>query len=435
MIKVDDFIDFLKSSKLVFAYFAIITVLMIYQHSMGWAWDFSVYSLNAQYLFHEQVYMEWKRPPFLPFLLGIIQFVVSMRAAEYVSIILISSLFLYSVYRFSDKYDLDFTILYVLIASPGVVFFATLEGTELLFLSFLILALSEFDRPRSGFWLALGFLTHYTGGLFLLLLAFQRDLQRILNSAILFGLTVSPWLIFNFLVLGHPLASIADSYALDVAERSLTTPFDPLDMIYITGLAIPFALYYVKERQFDLMDYMMIFLFVLIVLRQLSTDMKITRYMFDLALPAGYLATRGLMNISNKKILKLIMILYLIGSVFAVLTFSGSYIAHPAIYEDASDELGDCLSASDSWPYLSYAGTPTGPIETQFMPKEEYVEQGYRIVNFEYGEYSIEGSSCVETSFNSTYIERLNKANDARICDYAPINYCSVEDRVINLLN
>ncbi|EHK00855.1 hypothetical protein HRED_10806 [Candidatus Haloredivivus sp. G17] len=33
------------------------------------ATNFSVYSLNGQYLFHEQVYMEWKRPPLLPVIL------------------------------------------------------------------------------------------------------------------------------------------------------------------------------------------------------------------------------------------------------------------------------------------------------------------------------------------------------------------------------
>ncbi|EHK01770.1 hypothetical protein HRED_07102 [Candidatus Haloredivivus sp. G17] len=68
---------------------------MVYQHSQGWAWDFSVYSLNGQYLFHEQVYMEWKRPPLLPVILGFFQYIFSMKASEYVFIVLNSVFFLF----------------------------------------------------------------------------------------------------------------------------------------------------------------------------------------------------------------------------------------------------------------------------------------------------------------------------------------------------
>ncbi len=435
MKKVDEIIDFAKSSKLVFFYFAVITILMVYQHSMGWAWDFSVYSLNAQYLLHEQVYMEWKRPPLLPFILGLIQFFVSMRLAEYIAVLLISALFFYSVYRLSEKYEVKFNALYILVASPGVVFFSVLQGTELLFLSFLILALSNLDRPIAGIWLGLAFLTHYTGGIFLILLFFQKDFKKIVKSGLLFGLTILPWLLFSYYALGHPIAGIADSYALDVAERSLTTPFNPLDIFYITALAIPFALYHLKDGKLERMDYIMIFVFGLIVVRQLLTDMKITRYMFDLALPAGYLAARGLENIDRENLLTAIAVVYVILSVFAVAQFTGNHVVNPHTFEEASEEIGYCQSVSDSWPYLSYAGTPTGPLEEQFKSEEDYLDEGVKIVEFEPGGYSAEGSNCVEEPFHSTYIERLDEVHDVRICDYAPVSYCRIEDRVVKLLN
>ncbi|EHK01555.1 hypothetical protein HRED_05448 [Candidatus Haloredivivus sp. G17] len=80
---------------------------------------------------------------------------------------------------------------------------------------------------------------------------------------------------------------------------------------------------------------------------------------------------------------------------------------------------------------LSYAGTPTGPLETQLRSEEEYLEEGYKIVRFENGTYSVEGDECVRESFNSTYIYRLeNIYDETRVCDYVPISTCKIEDRL-----
>ncbi|EHK01010.1 hypothetical protein HRED_10147, partial [Candidatus Haloredivivus sp. G17] len=52
--------------------------------------------------------------------------------------------------KFSRIYDLNPLYLYVLVMSPYAVFYGALEGTELLFLSFLTLMLAEIHRPRAG---------------------------------------------------------------------------------------------------------------------------------------------------------------------------------------------------------------------------------------------------------------------------------------------
>ncbi|EHK01771.1 hypothetical protein HRED_07107 [Candidatus Haloredivivus sp. G17] len=62
----------------------------------------------------------------------------------------------------------------MLVMSPYAVFYGALEGTELLFLSFLTLMLAEIHRPRAGAWFGLAFLTRYTGALFVLLILFQK---------------------------------------------------------------------------------------------------------------------------------------------------------------------------------------------------------------------------------------------------------------------
>lgn len=420
----------LKSQKLLLGYFAFVTLIMIYQHSQGWAWDFSVYSLNGQYLFHEQVYMEWKRPPLLPVILGFFQFIFSMKASEYLFILLNSAFFLFSSLKFSRVYDLNPLYLYVLVMSPYAVFYGALEGTELLFLSFLTLMLAEIHRPRSGAWFGLAFLTRYTGALFVLLILFQRNLKKIVKTVFISGLVVLPWLIFNYIVLGHPFASMADSYALDVVERGLTTPFKPQDLFLMTGLGIPFALLYVKEIDFDLTDALMIFTSLIIVSRQLTTKVKVRRYLYDLALPIAFFAVKGLNLLENpERIFYIVLGIYLIGSGLLI-TDTGS-LAGPDRFEQASDEIGFCKTVSNEWPMLSYAGTPTGPLETHLKSEEQYLEEGYKIVRFENGTYSVKGDGCARESFNSTYIDRLNDIyENARICDYMPVSTCKIEDRI-----
>ena len=424
----------LKKRKALLGYFVAVTFLMVYQHSMGWAWDFNVYSLNAEYLFHNGVYMEWKRPPLLPAILGVLQFVFSMRLSEYVFIVLNSAFFLFSTFRLSNKFDLRPLYLYVFVMSPYIVFYSVLQGTELLFLSFVFLIVAELERPRAGLWLGLAFLTRYTAALYVVLFVLQRDVKKILKSGIIGFLTVLPWLIASYVLLGHPFASVADSYALDVVERGLVTPFHFEDIFLMTGFAIPFALYYLKELEFQIEDFMMLFISGLIIFRQVGTKMKVRRYLFDLSLPAGFFAAKGL-NLVEKpdRIIYILMAISLLGSSFLVM--SQSNLSNPGVYQQASDEVGECRTVSNKWPMLSYAGTPTGPLETHFNSTEDYIQSGYKVVEFGNGTYTVKGDRCVERSFDSTYLDRLGSVYGSRVCNYLPVYNCKVEEKIGGLVS
>ena len=424
----------LKQRKALLGYFLAVTLLMVYQHSMGWAWDFNVYSLNAEYLFHDGVYMEWKRPPLLPAILGVMQYLFSMRVSEYIFIVLNSAFSLFSTLKLSEKYGIRPLYLYVFVMSPVILFYSVLQGTELLFLSFVFLIVAELERPRSGLWLGLAFLTRYTAALYVVLFVLQRDMKKILKSGIIGFLTVLPWLIASYVLLGHPFASIADSYALDVVERGLVTPFHFEDIFLMTGFAIPFALYYLKELEFQIEDFMMLFISGLIIFRQFGTKMKVRRYLFDISLPVGFFAAKGL-NLFEKpeRIIYILMAVSLLGSSFLVMTQSN--LSNPGIYQQASDEVGECRTVSNKWPMLSYAGTPTGPLETHFNSTQDYIQRGYKVVEFGNGTYTVEGDGCVEKPFNSTYIERLDRVYGAKICDYLPVYNCKVEERIGGLIS
>lgn len=430
-----DDLEGLKDRRLLLGYFVVVTLLMIYQHSQGWAWDFSVYSLNGQYLFHEQVYMEWKRPPLLPTVLGVLQFLFSMKLSEYVFIVLNSVFFLFSSLKFSKVYDMNPLYLYVLVMSPFAVFYGALEGTELLFLSFLTLMLAEIHRPRAGAWFGLAFLTRYTGALFVLLILFQKNIKKIVKTLFISGLIVLPWLIFNYIVLGHPFASIVDSYALDVVERGLTTPFKPEDLFLMTGFGIPFALLYIKEMDFDVADALMIFTSLIIVSRQLTTKVKVRRYLYDLSLPVAFLAVKGLNLLENpERVFYIFMGIYLIGGGLLIADSHNS-LANPNQFEEASEEVGFCKSVSNRWPMLSYAGTPTGPLEKQFKSEEQFIDEGYKVVKFEDGNYTVKGDSCVREPFDSTYLDRLGEIYGAEVCGYAPVYNCEIEEYIGGLVS
>jgi hypothetical protein len=430
-----DKLDDLKSRRLLLVYFLFATLLMIYQHSQGWAWDFSVYSLNGQYLFHEQVYMEWKRPPLLPTVLGLLQYLFSMRLSEYVFIVLNLVFFLFSSLKFSKVYDLNPLYLFVFVMSPYAIFYAALEGTELLFLSFLTLMLAEIQRPRAGLWFSLAFLTRYTGAVFLPLFLFQKNLKKWIYSGLIAFLVVSPWLLFNYIALGHPFASMTDSYALDVVERGLTTSFNPEDLFLMTGAAIPFALIYFKQKDFEAMDLMMLLTSVIIVSRQISTKIKVRRYLYDLSLSAAFFAAKGLNLFEDpEKIFYPLMVVYLIGAGYLIYT---NPAPDPGIYREASEDIGKCKAVSNEWPMLSYAGTPTGPLEKQFRSKEDYISEGYKVVEFSGNNYTIKGDQCLRESFNSTYISRLDKHvydGEVGFCDYMPVSTCKIEKKIGELV-
>ncbi|EHK01052.1 hypothetical protein HRED_09942 [Candidatus Haloredivivus sp. G17] len=100
--------------------------------------------------------------------------------------------------------------------------------------------LAEIHRPRAGAWFGLAFLTRYTGALFVLLILFQKNVKKIVKSLFISGLVVLPWLDLQLHCAWNILSQVmADSYALDVVERGLTTPFKPQDLFLMTGLGIP----------------------------------------------------------------------------------------------------------------------------------------------------------------------------------------------------
>src|SRR3990167_8415216 len=118
--------NFIRKNKLITLLFAISLAFFIYQHSSGFSWDFAVYSLNARYMLHDGHFMEWARPPLAPFLLG--AFPLEMFIAEYMYIIFVAVLFLYSSLHFSKSMKIDPAAYYIFAMNVGVILFGLQLG-------------------------------------------------------------------------------------------------------------------------------------------------------------------------------------------------------------------------------------------------------------------------------------------------------------------
>ncbi|MFB6295191.1 MAG: hypothetical protein ABEI97_05500, partial [Candidatus Nanohaloarchaea archaeon] len=213
--------DVSRGTWLLAAAHLVFTAVLLYQHALGWHWDFLVYSMNAEYLFHNGAFMEWARPPIVPLLIGVLRFALPGGAAEYGFILASSAVFLYAVHRFAASVDVDRLVLYTLLVTPGMVAAATRAGTELLSLAFLLLFLADRDRGRGGVWLGLAALTRYTNALLLPLVLVQPRRAR-LRSAGWAVLPAVPWLAYTWAVTGDALTSPVSFAALNVVLRQET---------------------------------------------------------------------------------------------------------------------------------------------------------------------------------------------------------------------
>jgi hypothetical protein len=228
----------------IFLLFIISTCWFVYQHSVFISWDFSAYVLNAKYLFDEGYYFELLRAPLAPFLIGMIAFLTGWKVAEYVYILIVSLLFLFSSCKLAESLKFNKFYFYAISLNFFILLHGLLNGTELLSLSFFQLFLANLIKNKdSGYWLSFASLTRYSFLAFSPLLIFHKNWKKILFNFLVFLIPWLPWLVFNYLKYGNIFASIADNYALNVMyRREIAQPFNLFHFLLATNFSLPFIL-------------------------------------------------------------------------------------------------------------------------------------------------------------------------------------------------
>ena len=416
--------DFLQKNKYILILFLTSTAYFIFQRAMTFSWDFNAYVLNASYLFGQGSYFEILRPPLMPIIIGLLSLLLGLFIAQYLYIILVSGLFCISSVYLAKQLKLNPLIFYGLGLNFFVLTFGLINGSELLAYTFLLLAFALLvkDNVWSGGALALSALARYSNLIFFPFLLLQRSLKKIFLSLILFGLALSPWLIYNFYKTGNFFTSIADQYANNLLFRKylLENPYELYlrDFLISGNVLILFAFVgligffwicysFVKSTKLSITKYwnfvlenkvsiMMLLVLIYTSYSYFGIPLRHMRYLFLNLLPLTYFGYKGLVIVSTfiksfgfdfrKVFYGLFIVIIFISFSWSVhdlsqpSVFSEQKQSYEGIKEDISQlGLEDCQILSNGWVNLNYVGLNSYASPREFQLSQK-INEGYLIL-------------------------------------------------------
>ncbi len=357
-------------------------------------WDAISYILNAKAYAGAGEYFEWHRPPILPLLIAIgykifgINEIIPRILGCFFSAFTVLAIYLLGREIKNEKMGAYSAILFSI--TPLIINWAPRMYTAIPAIGMMALALTalfKYFKTKNNiqyylFYIisALAFLTRYESGLILIIgtlimwLYKQLDL-RLIKGLIIFALTLSPWLYFNWINNGTPFysMSIAFGQAEVFPPSFLNYYLKNFWLIYTPPLAllslIPIIKYLMETkitrnsiilRKTATSTSLLLFLFFFLYY-QAMVNLKDMRYILPSLLGFSLLAGEGLLIISEK--VKIFNIPYLI-SILLFLAFPliAPYFTSCEDYK----ELGNTISqlpegniATPTWPYITYYSDKT----------------------------------------------------------------------------
>jgi len=390
-------IKFIRENRLIFLLYIFSTVFFIYQHSLGISWDFASYTLNAEYLFAGGNYFEWYRAPLAGFLIGLFTFfILPFRLAEYIYILFVSTLFLYSCLKFCRTFNLKPKLLYSLLLNPYLILVGLSVGTELLSLSFLILFLSYLFSEdkynlKSGISFALASLARYSCFPYFILIfpKIRKNILSIIYFFIIIFLTFLPWFLFNYFATGHFLTSIANSHALNVKYRVDYLFQQPslLHFLIVGNFLWIFFILGLRKSKINKKNIVVLVFLAITLISYISIPLKDPRYLFNILLPLSYFSYQFLKKIKNAELLFSFFSISIISLLvtLSIFGYSVNYLNFPKKEFYNIDLPKNCTYMSNHWVPLNYLGYAVEP-----QPRKEevdhYIYEGYKIIIYYSGD-------------------------------------------------
>jgi hypothetical protein len=374
------------------------TGFFLWQHTTGVGWDFAAYSLNARYWFHGGPYFQLVRPPLPAVIIGLFS-LISGAWAEFLFIAAAGLLFAYSSVRLARALGVPPALFYVASLTPFVLMEGLKNGTELLCLALLELAIASLGSAAAPVFLGLAVLTRYPAAGFVVLLLFTKDARKIIRDLLIAAAVAAPWLLYNQLAFGHWAASLMDSYAMNMKFRSyMAGPFKLSDVGAVGTYLLPlFALGFVlawrrsgrwtaPERPFWIMAAFL----TMALLSYARVQQKQTRYLFDLTLPLAYFAAAGLTALDKTRWKAAAA-----GGLAVLCAGSMALTArrepvrfrlddvrvYKRVLAELTPRLGDCRLATNAWDFLNYFGRRAEPFPMENVI-EERIAEGVRLLLF-----------------------------------------------------
>lgn len=435
--------------------FIVVTGLFLTQHAHEYSWDFHTYTLNGEYLYHDGSYFEPLRPPLMPTIIGLFEFIMPRELAEYAFIILASALFLYATITLADALHMNRTLLYLLSSQTYVLATGLTNGTELLAYSLTGLFVSSIlTNKTSGVYLGLAGLARYANLALTPLLLFQP--KKLVRNGLLFAAVLLPWMTFNYFLYGNIFMSIADQYANNIYFRDyLHTPLNILDFLRVGNILWPFALIgLIDFKNHKKRNIILAIIATLTIISYVNTPLKNARYLFMLTLPLAIWAYDGiriLQRTTQKQILTTIVsalfIISIVGTAHSIKTPGTQPIYLEAL--DHIKEYQNCSIMSNAWVELNYLGRPSLDFPRKELVKNR-IEEGQIIMMFNHvgepayardkeflaqfptiiatGKYTIIGNGCAPNTKNhKPYMHKLADTIEE-------IHGYSTEDRPCHIL-
>ncbi len=327
-------------------FFCIFLAIQLWQASFL-EWDRITYLFQGKWFCGEQIYFEWLRPP-MPGIMnclfgaGEISTIVSalMASTLYFSAILL-------IYK-NEKGKINQLLFPALAFLFPTILFASNFGSDLLALSFLLLALSINGPTKKGLFFALATLSRYNFFLYVFVLLLEMEKKHWPKFLLVVAAIWLPWLAFNYAYTGNAFFSLQETIALNIQQKGLFKEFD-LGMLATIGFFLA-TLALGKAKAFGKYNLSAI----AAALQVLVSGIKEYRFLNALV-PAQAL------NISAQKIngkLTIAVILLLIAG--AAYGFVAMQPAEKTLPKEGF--LKECRVMSNEWVYLYRAGIVAEPL-------------------------------------------------------------------------
>lgn len=362
-----------KKTLLYLLFFLVLSSEIFY--FFNYSWDFITYKLNGFYFFGKSSYFEIYRPPLLPLLLGIFD------TPKIAYLLICFSAFFAAVKSFAKKHRIKEHLFLLGFFSPIALYYASFAGTEILYLSFFMLALS-FTNFLSPLFFGLATLTHYSMLAFfpsyLLFLCLQKISAKRFFAylGIVFAVWV-PWLAYNYYKTGYFFASLLENYFLNIANRMPSLQRNFLLFIFPYLIVLPEAVKKIKKA-----DLLFVFILINAMVYFATIPYKIPRYLYAASLPLAFLFAK-IDKSEQKSFFALAFLIFALAINFYLFYNSLGY--QQKIYQEFLASLNfinkSCAVASDYWIYYNELGIKAIPLPRKNMVRSALL-QGYQFVFF-----------------------------------------------------
>lgn len=381
---------------IIILFFASISLITLFNYKLVW-WDEAVYIGIGKHIYSSGRVgiFEEIRPLGLPVFLGALWFIgLDPLISGRIFVLLASLLNIYLIYLIGKRiFDSKTAILASLLLAFTPIYYnySYLLLTGILSTTYALMSIYFFIQKRnlknisiSSFFLGLSFLTRFPQGLvllcFLIFLFYKKEFKNIFLLLVIFLLTTSPYLIFNYFQYGSIFTPFTKASEI-ITEYSWLYSHYPLFYFrelflqnFLFILTIPFFYFFYRERKGTLI----LLIFIIFIVFFSMTLHKELRYSLVFLPYLCLLSSKGFLSLKLNENVKKILIIFFVFILFFNLL--PAIFFTPISYSEKEIEFYSNFTEGDTiystTPLLAYfSDAKIVPIYTTLDRAEEFIKK------------------------------------------------------------